>query len=59
MERATGFYWVNYEGNWLIGWFNHYDKEEQQYWWELPESWDVGDLDDRDFDEINEKVIIR
>ena len=59
MERETGFYWVKFEGEWVVGHFNHFDKEEEMYWWTIPEEWIAGDLEDRNFEEIDENKIKR
>ena len=59
MERKTGFYWIKYKEEWIVAYFNNYNKKENQSWWSLPEDWNAGDLEDVDFDEIDEKKLER
>jgi len=59
MERKTGFYWIKYKEEWIVAYFNNYNKKENQSWWSLTEDWNAGDLEDVDFDEIDEKKLER
>ena len=59
MNRESGFYWVKYKKEWVIGYFNVYNKAERQFWWTLPSDWGVDELYDDDFIEIDENRIIK
>ncbi|QFG15321.1 hypothetical protein 4L372X_009 [Aeromonas phage 4_L372X] len=50
MSRESGFYWVMYQGEWVIA--KWVDIE-----WAVPDVW--IDLDDYDMDEIDENRIER
>lgn len=52
MKRASGFYWVNYCGDWLIAEY----LADSSYWWVVG-SEEV--FDDSDFDQIDERRIVR
>jgi hypothetical protein len=54
MNRQPGYYWVKYEGEWVIAqwWYDKFFKKH---------SWQLGDIemDHSDFEEIDEKRIER
>jgi hypothetical protein len=58
-NRKSGFYWIKYNGSWLVGEWNSFDEDLGFGWgdWYIA-SYDRS-LDDSRFEEIDERQIIR
>jgi len=54
MKREQGYYWVKHKGNWTIAKWNLSPFGDVWYVW----NW-IGDLNDFEFEEIDENRIIR
>jgi hypothetical protein len=51
MKREPGYYWVKFDDEWMVSWYNHKSNEWSMHYTSLP-------FKEEEFQEINELRLI-